>query len=380
MIRPVAGPELKSERVKDALRGAIVRGDLRVGEQIPSEPALVERFGVSRSTVREAVTSLAAEGLVTRAHGKGTFVCERPVRHKTVAVVMPYLFVSPNSPLRAGMEVIPSLTQAIEAECRRRGMSIMLYLSNNDPLIERENLRQIPQRSIDAAIVNYMGGSANIDCLCGIQAAGLPLVMIDTRADDVDCTTISTDNRRGAYEATTRLLEAGARSVSYLTGPVCNSALVDRRAGYLDAMARAALAPDVVTLDDGAMEPAGDPDSACGLALRSIRAVCEPHGILTADAVILSGVVRAGQALSLRSDYYLLACFDEPVLNNTDAPAVIKVVQPFDEIGRLSVETIEEELSGETQKGQVHRRIELPPRIELVGRCVPANGCSRGDP
>ncbi|GIJ00309.1 GntR family transcriptional regulator [Sediminihabitans luteus] len=59
--------------VRDYLTNLVVR-ELRVGDAIPSERALTERFGVSRMTVRQAVDALVTEGVLERAQGRGTFV------------------------------------------------------------------------------------------------------------------------------------------------------------------------------------------------------------------------------------------------------------------------------------------------------------------
>jgi GntR family transcriptional regulator, N-acetylglucosamine utilization regulator len=56
------------------LERAIGRGSLAVGHQIPTEAALCERFDVSRTVVRQALSDLERTGLVTRIKGKGTFV------------------------------------------------------------------------------------------------------------------------------------------------------------------------------------------------------------------------------------------------------------------------------------------------------------------
>jgi len=59
--------------VRDYL-AALVAQELRVGDAIPSERMLTERFGVSRMTVRQAVDLLVTEGVLTREQGRGTFV------------------------------------------------------------------------------------------------------------------------------------------------------------------------------------------------------------------------------------------------------------------------------------------------------------------
>ena len=63
------------------LEQLIVSGSLSAGEQLPAEATLVERLGVSRVTVRLAMDDLVSRGLVTRSHGKGSFVSPAMVRH-----------------------------------------------------------------------------------------------------------------------------------------------------------------------------------------------------------------------------------------------------------------------------------------------------------
>jgi GntR family transcriptional regulator len=55
----------------------IESGRWDVGERLPSEPTICEQFGVSRTTVRQALAALESEGLVRREKGRGTFVGDR---------------------------------------------------------------------------------------------------------------------------------------------------------------------------------------------------------------------------------------------------------------------------------------------------------------
>ncbi|MCL3860338.1 GntR family transcriptional regulator [Actinotalea sp. K2] len=69
---------LKHVRVRDYLR-SLVTHELTVGDLIPSERMLCDRFGVSRMTVRQAVDALVVEGLLDREQGRGTFVAPSKV-------------------------------------------------------------------------------------------------------------------------------------------------------------------------------------------------------------------------------------------------------------------------------------------------------------
>jgi GntR family transcriptional regulator len=63
------------------LLAQISDGSRKPGERLPSEPALMAEFGVSRVTVRQAIALLARSGKASAHHGKGTFVASRLVRH-----------------------------------------------------------------------------------------------------------------------------------------------------------------------------------------------------------------------------------------------------------------------------------------------------------
>jgi GntR family transcriptional regulator len=61
-------------QIKDLLIGSLEQGEWKPGESIPSEIELAARFQVSQGTVRKAIDELAAEHLLVRRQGKGTFV------------------------------------------------------------------------------------------------------------------------------------------------------------------------------------------------------------------------------------------------------------------------------------------------------------------
>lgn len=64
-------------QLKNLLKEEILQGGFR--GKIPSERELINRFEVSRSTVRKAVSELVREGFLEKKHGKGTFISHRPV-------------------------------------------------------------------------------------------------------------------------------------------------------------------------------------------------------------------------------------------------------------------------------------------------------------
>lgn len=69
----------KYQAIYADLRGQILRGQLVAGSRLPPQKKLATQFGVSQMTLRQALDSLADDGLVTAVQGRGTFVADRPV-------------------------------------------------------------------------------------------------------------------------------------------------------------------------------------------------------------------------------------------------------------------------------------------------------------
>jgi GntR family transcriptional regulator len=87
----------------DELKGRIRAGEWSEGDRLPSEAELGLQYGVSRSTVRQALKALGAQGLVASRHGKGTYLSPRPLIH-------------------AGMQELRSITSTIAERGLEPGM------------------------------------------------------------------------------------------------------------------------------------------------------------------------------------------------------------------------------------------------------------------
>ncbi|UGQ10025.1 GntR family transcriptional regulator [Yinghuangia sp. ASG 101] len=71
-------PRSPSRQIADELRAQIVSGALEPGAALPSESVLVETYGTSPTTARQAVRLLKEEGLVVSERGRGVFVRKHP--------------------------------------------------------------------------------------------------------------------------------------------------------------------------------------------------------------------------------------------------------------------------------------------------------------
>lgn len=124
--------------VRDRILEQIREGDLRPGAQIPPESALCAQFGVSRSTIREAIKLLERDGIIDVQHGRGSFVTgiarlgsERPVtRFESVTEMMQRLGYTVENRVVAVRERPAAEDEAIE-----------LALEPGDGVVHLERLR-----------------------------------------------------------------------------------------------------------------------------------------------------------------------------------------------------------------------------------------------
>jgi DNA-binding FadR family transcriptional regulator len=114
----------KPQLIADELRTLIVNGHLAEGDSLGHEPDLVERFGVSRPSLREALRILEAEGLITVERGvKGGVIVHEPderMTARTAAMVLQARNVALADVFEARAQLEPLAARAIASSRRRR--------------------------------------------------------------------------------------------------------------------------------------------------------------------------------------------------------------------------------------------------------------------
>jgi GntR family transcriptional regulator, transcriptional repressor for pyruvate dehydrogenase complex len=114
----------KPQRIADEIRGLIVGGELSEGDSLGREPELVERFGVSRPSLREALRILEAEGLITVVRGVyGGVVVHEPderLAARTASLVLRARNVSLADVFEARALLEPLAARAIATHRRRK--------------------------------------------------------------------------------------------------------------------------------------------------------------------------------------------------------------------------------------------------------------------
>jgi GntR family glv operon transcriptional regulator len=130
---------------------AAIAAEYRPGDRLPPEPALAAAYGVSRATLREALESLSATGLVQRVHGVGTFVAE--VTNK----------------VESALDVDLGVTEAVRAANQRVGVQVLRIEERPAPVEVATRLELGPASRVlwieRAILVNDVPAVAAIDAI-----------------------------------------------------------------------------------------------------------------------------------------------------------------------------------------------------------------------
>ena len=117
-VRPAARTSLV-QAVADELRRLIVESGLHAGDRLPSEAALLKRLRVSRPVLREAISRLAAVGLLSVRHGSGTFVGGREWLSNCVKLAGSAMTIEPRELLQ-----FVELRRALESHAARKAATV----------------------------------------------------------------------------------------------------------------------------------------------------------------------------------------------------------------------------------------------------------------
>ena len=230
----------KYRSVLGDLQRDITAGRYPAGSKLPSESVLIQRFRVSRITVRRALAELERIGLIDRVAGSGSFVRSMARAGLVFGLVIPNL---------GETEIFEPICQAIAASPDAQGTVLMW--GHADPREPREEQAlalagQWIERRVDGvffAPLELSPHSAEINrrVMEKLRAEKIPVVLLDRRPQEGPrCDLAGIDNHRAGSIATTHLRKLGAARIGFL-GYLDQASTVQLRInGYRDALEGAA--------------------------------------------------------------------------------------------------------------------------------------------
>jgi LacI family transcriptional regulator len=182
-----------------------------------------------------------------------------------------------------------AIAQAVESTARERGYLLITGSCEEDPERERELIRALVGRRVDALLLVPAGGERDHQWLEREVLGTTPVVFLDRPPHRIEADTVLLDNAGGARMAVEHLLASGHRRIAYVGDAPDLFTASERLAGYRAALTAAGLEADPRLI----FQATPDGTAAPVQALLELPAEVRPTAIFTGNNRHTVGAVRA---------------------------------------------------------------------------------------
>lgn len=138
---------------------------------------------------------------------------------------------------RISMFVHAEIITTIQNGLHAHGYSLIICQSNDSVEMEKELIQKLSAYRVDAVIAACTLHTSDFSHFDILEENNIPLVFYDrVPVKPYPACIIKGDDFRGAYLATSHLIELGSRRIAFISGPLTCNLYIDRRAGFEKAM------------------------------------------------------------------------------------------------------------------------------------------------
>ncbi|MDO0938635.1 LacI family DNA-binding transcriptional regulator [Streptomyces sp. DG2A-72] len=266
--------------------------------------------------------------------------------------------------LDMGNPFFVDVARGAERAARQAGLGVMVCNSAQSAGEEADYLSLFAEQRVRGVLLTPTDASGrNIDAF---RRHGIPFVLVDRVAEGTTECSVSVDDVAGGALAVRHLVDAGHRSIAYVSGPPGLNQVRDRRTGALNALTEAGLGPGALReLPTERLDVAAGRDAGARLLGLADR----PTAVFCANDLLALGVLQAMYAAGVGvPDDLAIVGYDDIEFAAAAAVPLTSVRQPAVTMGALAAELLLEETEAESTgpRRHEHRRVVLQP--ELVVR------------
>jgi GntR family transcriptional regulator, arabinose operon transcriptional repressor len=247
----------KYQQLFESLKADIASGRYKPGQKLPSEAALVNKSGASRITVGRAIRELQNLGLVERMAGSGTYVRDlgREQQPRLFGLLIPDL---------GETEIFEPICRGI-ANAPEAAEHALLWGHADTHLSKAEQAWRLCQQYISKKVSGVFFAALEFEpeaekvnrrILTALRQAEIAVVLLDRRTSKAPerhrPDLVGINNHQAGYAATEHLIKLGCRQIGFMGYHGAASTIVERMAGYHDALAAYRLRP---ALDSAQRDP-----------------------------------------------------------------------------------------------------------------------------
>lgn len=200
------------------------------------------------------------------------------------------------------------IANEISVEVRKKGYSLFISSSDEDPALEQQEIAQLLARRVDVLLI--ASSQRTVESFRRIEEQNVPYILLDRQFPGLESNFVGVDDRAVGRLAVCHLIEQGCRRIAHIRGPEISTA--NRRVeGYLEALAAAdiTLPTEFIASIGESGDHRGEPGGY--QATRQLLSNRErPDGIFCFNDPVALGTMRAVLEAGLRipEDIAVIGC------------------------------------------------------------------------
>jgi len=259
--------------------------------------------------------------------------------------------------------VSPALARAVEDQAQKFGYNVILCNSYDSIEKERAYIDILLERRVDGIV---MSSPILDEHIITIRERGVPLAIIERRAETSGFYYVEPDNFKGARDAVNYLIKLGHRRIAMITGP--SGTLISRRRveGYATALGDAGIPVDPD------LKAEGDYSRASGFRAmqRFLDLKPRPTAVFAANDAMAIGAMQAAHQAGLRIPQDISFIGFDDTYAELSIPPLTSVHQPLYEIGVLAAKLVVAQIRGTIDQHRMENV--LPCYLKERESCGPA--------
>ena len=200
------------------------------------------------------------------------------------------------------------VAKGISVEVRRKGYSLFISSSDEDPALEQEEIAQLLARRVDVMLV--ASSQLTVESFRQFEEQKIPYILLDRQFPGFESNFVGVDDTAVGVLATTHLIEQGCRRIAHIRGPEISTA-TGRLNGYRQALESHQMAPlagHVVSIG-----PSGDHEgdkAGYAATVKLLETKPHPDGIFCFNDPVALGTMRAiiDAGLRVPEDIAVVGC------------------------------------------------------------------------
>src|SRR6185312_2057732 len=257
----------------------------------------------------------------------------RSQKTETIGVIVPKL----NS------HFMSSVIAGVESVANRLGYNLIISQSSESVEKEIANAKTMFNNRVDGLLVPLAYNTQDLSHFDIFQKRNIPVIFFDRVMEDEHYTNIVIENKKGAYEATTHLIEQGCKRIIHITACSKQNVYKDRLAGYKEALADHQMKFDKKNVITGNLSlEAGEDAAELILKMKPL-----PDGVFVANDNCAVGCMSTLKNRGIRiPEYIAFVGFNNDAVSKVIEPNLTTINYPGYEMGEVVAHNLINHLNG----------------------------------